>query len=402
VDRTVIILVVSLLLLNFVVVPLLGLRVGSRRRMAAEARDKAWPHLPTIDSLGSGGSGLRTDGYASVLLSRLVVQTCRVLAVERACLLVADGRDPHRMIAVVAHGLDEDLIGESVTVDGPLQAALRSGKAQRVDAPRILAAFGPGTAVAMPADAAARHLVLCAATDDRALDLDERDIALLAWLARLCAAAVEDLTIKDRLDSQLRVCTDELTAVCDFEDRVLPHSRIDAATLAAHLGTRLVLDPAALIELEIAARVSQIGRPEVPGARTPSMATGLHANILEYAERLARVPGFEVVALIVRFIPERWDGLGPQGLSGHRIPLASRILAACNAIRVLTANRADDGGTAVEIALRRIQSASGSIFDPTVVAALSHELIGDMPDLGDDTTTAADWARADAQYAGVR
>jgi response regulator RpfG family c-di-GMP phosphodiesterase len=113
------------------------------------------------------------------------------------------------------------------------------------------------------------------------------------------------------------------------------------------------------------------------------------------------VPGFEVVALIVRFIPERWDGLGPQGLSGHRIPLASRILAACNAIRVLAANRAHDG-VAVEMALRRVQAASGSIFDPTVVAALTHELVGDMPHLADDATTAADWARADAQYAGVR
>ena len=400
-DRTITILVASVLLLNFVVVPLLGARLSTRRRMAAEARERAWLHVPTIDSLGTRGSGPRTDGYASVLLSRLVVQTCRILAVERACLLVADGRDPERMIAVAEHGLDEEIIGESVTVDGPLEAALRTGQAKRVDAPGVLSAFGPGTAIAMPADASVRHLVLCAATDDRELDADERDLDLLGWLARLCAAAVKDLAIKDRLDSHLRVCTDELTAVGDFEERVGPRSRIDAARLATHLGTRLALDPAALIELEIAARVSQLGRPDVAGRRFGAMTTSRQGNILELAERLARVPGFEAVALIVRFIPERWDGLGPQGLSGHRIPLASRILAACNAIRVLAANRAHDG-VAVEMALRRVQAASGSIFDPTVVAALTHELVGDMPHLADDATTAADWARADAQYAGVR
>jgi HD-GYP domain-containing protein (c-di-GMP phosphodiesterase class II) len=401
VDRTITLLVVSMLLLNFVVLPLLGLRLRSRRRMAAEARERAWLHVPTIDSMGPRGRGPHTDGYASVLLSRLVVQTCRVMAVDRACLLVADARDPRQMVAVVAHGLDEDVIGESVTVHGPLQAALRSGKAQRVDARGLLPAFGAGSIVAMPADAAARRLILCVAAEDRELDPDERDLALLGWLAGLCAAAVGDLEIKDRLDSHLRVCTDELTAVCDFEDRIGPGSRVDAARLATHLGTRLALDPAALIELEIAARVSQLGMPDAAGQRSGAMTSSRHGSILELAERLAQVSGFEVVALIARFIPERWDGLGPQGLSGTRIPLASRILAACNAIRVLAGNRADDG-IAVEIAVRRVQSASASIFDPTVVTALTHELVGDMPELADDTTTAADWARADAQYAGVR
>jgi hypothetical protein len=368
VERTLVILLVCMLVLNFVIVPLLGLRIGSRRRMAAAA----------------SGSGLRTDGYGSILLSRLVVQACRVLGVEKACLLVADGDDPRRMIAVVGHGMDEDVIGERVILDVPLQDALLSGGAHRVDAQRLIAALGPGTAVVMPADAPSRELVLCAATSDHQRRFDQRDIALVGWLARLCASAVEDLTIKDRLDAQLRVCTEELAAVCDFEERALPPAGIDAVTLASHLGTRLVLEPGALVELEIAARVSQGGKP-----------------VAEFAERLARVPGLEAVALIVRFMPERWDGRGPHGLPGHRIPLASRILAACSAMRVLTANRAGDARTTVETALRQVQRASGTLFDPTVVAALSHELIGDMPEIGEDTTPAADWASADAQYAGV-
>jgi hypothetical protein len=405
VDRTVVILVFSLLLLNFVVVPLVGLRIGSRRRIAA---DPALPHLQLRGSVGSGAGGLATGGYGSILLSRLVVQTCRVLAVDRACLLVSRGGDRHRMIAVVAHGLDEDAIGERVAVDGPLYAALRTGKAQHVDAPRVLAAFGPGTAVAMPAIAGSRPLLLCVAVAAPALNLDDREIALLRWLARLCAGAVEDLTMKDRLDTQVRVCADELTAASDYDRTGLPDPRVDAATLAARVGTRLDLEPAALIELDIAARVSQIGRPELPRARTASIAAGVKppeatrlANTAEFAERMARLPGFEAVALIVRFIPERWDGRGPHGLPGHRIPLASRILAACNAMRVLTATRVREGGATVETALRQIQSASGMLFDPTVVAALSHELIGDMPELGGERTPAADWARADAQYAGV-
>jgi hypothetical protein len=393
VDPIVIVLVVSLLLLNFVIVPLLGLRLSSRRRLARETGQ-----LQAPVGARSAGSGLRTDGYASVLLSRLVVQTCRVLAVERACLLVADRRDPDRMIAVAAHGLDENVIGDSVTVGGPLQSALRSGTAQHADASGLLPAFGPGTAVAMPA-ASARRLVLCVATDDPELHVDERDLALLGWLARLCAAALEDWTAKDRLDSRLGLSAGGLV-VRDLGELARARLRIDVPALAARLGTRLALDPAALIELDIAARASQIGGPGIAGRRSSSMITGLHGNLLQHAERLARVPGLEVVALIVRFIPERWDGLGPQGLSGHRIPLASRILAACNKMRIVAANHAD-AATAVETALRRIQAASGSIFDPTVVAALTHELSGEVPRLEDDTTV-EEWARADAQYAAVR
>jgi len=89
------------------------------------------------------------------------------------------------------------------------------------------------------------------------------------------------------------------------------------------------------------------------------------------AELLACVPGLEVVAGIVRFHHERWDGAGyPDGLSGERIPLASRIIAVCDAYEAMTSDRAYRRAMSPEEAICELRANAGSQFDPRVVAEL--------------------------------
>jgi len=339
---------------------------------------------------------LRTDGYGPILLARLVVQACRVLAVDKACLLVRDPADPSRLIAVATHGLDADVIGRRVPREGPMDAALRTGAAQRTDSRQILEAFGRGTGVVAPLPPHSKGLgVLCAASTDPAPHFVEDRSSALRELAALCAGAVEDVTLKDRLEPAIRVCADGLAAIGGLHSRVVPHSVVDVPALAMQVSTRLGLEPGARIELELAAHVYDIGMDREDEDRF------FRTDWTESAVRLSPVPGLEVVALIVRFLGECWDGSGrPYELRGEQIPLATRILAACNALRVITTEPPYGAGASVENALRIIQSASGSVFDPTVVAALSHELIGEVPDIG-ERVPAAEWARADAQYAAV-
>ncbi len=80
---------------------------------------------------------------------------------------------------------------------------------------------------------------------------------------------------------------------------------------------------------------------------------------------LANVPGLEAVALAVRHEHERWDGDGyPDGLVGAEIPLASRIVLACDAWNALQSDRPYRAALPREDALAELRRCSGTQFDP--------------------------------------
>jgi HD-GYP domain-containing protein (c-di-GMP phosphodiesterase class II) len=79
------------------------------------------------------------------------------------------------------------------------------------------------------------------------------------------------------------------------------------------------------------------------------------------------------VGEIVRSCHERWDGTGyPDGLAGYEIPLAARIVFACDAYSAMTTDRPYRAAMSKETALEELWANAGSQFDPRVVSALSH------------------------------
>ncbi|MEA2481050.1 MAG: hypothetical protein QOJ07_2972, partial [Thermoleophilaceae bacterium] len=151
--------------------------------------------------------------------------------------------------------------------------------------------------------------------------------------------------------------------------------------LVLRVGARLGLDTVALAELEVAARLLHAARGS--------------------ASIVGELPGFQGAAVLLRFASERWDGRGADGLRGERIPLGSRVLAACAAF----ANRPEGyrsarGGDTV---LRRAQAGSGRTLDPAVVMALSVELLGPVPSIGDpgEPPDPAEWASGDRLFEGA-
>jgi two-component system cell cycle response regulator len=92
------------------------------------------------------------------------------------------------------------------------------------------------------------------------------------------------------------------------------------------------------------------------------------ASILGAAPALARV------AEIVGATHERYDGSGyPRGLAGAEIPLASRIVFACDSFDAMICER-PFGEARTEIdALRELRKCAGSQFDPQVVDAFVAE-----------------------------
>ena len=121
----------------------------------------------------------------------------------------------------------------------------------------------------------------------------------------------------------------------------------DVVELARWVGGELGLD-------RVTRTSSSSRRRCTTWARCACPADILHApRALDKAERevmgmhpvwsfeiVAAVPGLEAVAPLVRAHHERWDGTGyPDGLAGSRIPLPSRIVAACDAVGALTTDR---------------------------------------------------------------
>ena len=75
---------------------------------------------------------------------------------------------------------------------------------------------------------------------------------------------------------------------------------------------------------------------------------------------------------IVRSTHERWDGSGyPDALAGQDIPLAARVIAACNAFIAMQEQRLYRAAATREDALDQLRCSSGGQFDPQVIEALT-------------------------------
>ena len=101
----------------------------------------------------------------------------------------------------------------------------------------------------------------------------------------------------------------------------------------------------------------------------------------EGVERLLRdAPGLERLAVLVRHSHERWDGTGyPDGLRALEIPLASRIIAVCDAWDAMRTDRPYQRARSHEEAIGALVEGSGTQFDPCVVSALvSHVTRGPL------------------------
>jgi HD-GYP domain-containing protein (c-di-GMP phosphodiesterase class II) len=133
-----------------------------------------------------------------------------------------------------------------------------------------------------------------------------------------------------------------------------------------------------LDELVRAARLHDLGKVAVPDEilRKPGPLDEREwAFVRQHTlvgERILRAsPALHGVASIVRSTHERWDGVGyPDGLAGEEIPLASRIICACDAYDAMVSERTYRPAYTPQEALAELERCAGAQFDPTVVRVL--------------------------------
>jgi putative nucleotidyltransferase with HDIG domain len=166
----------------------------------------------------------------------------------------------------------------------------------------------------------------------------------------------------------------------DRADPATSRHAVEVAELVPQVGRLLGISGPELEELELAAEFHDIGKVAVPSevlckpGPLDELERAVMACHVEWgAELLRHLPDCEVIAEIVRHHHERFDGGGyPDGLTGCEIPLASRVIAACDAYGAMTSDRPYRRALAHDDALRELQDGAGTQFDPDAVDAILH------------------------------
>ena len=169
-----------------------------------------------------------------------------------------------------------------------------------------------------------------------------------------------------------------LAAAIDARDRyTLSHSE-QVVGLACDVSHRLGLSPHQVQHVRDAATVHDVGKVSIPneilfkgGALSEPEWKVMRQHPLIGEAILRRTPELTEIAPIVRHEHERWDGRGyPDGLARSAIPIASRIISACDAYAAMITERPYRAALSEAQAVATLEEEAGGQFDPDVVDAL--------------------------------
>jgi len=152
--------------------------------------------------------------------------------------------------------------------------------------------------------------------------------------------------------------------------------------LAVAVGRDLGLSDGEIATLSRASELHDIGKIAIPDAilnKTTPLDDEEWAFIRQHTilgERIvSEAPSLAPLGRLIRASHERWDGNGyPDGLAGEDIPLAARIIFACDAYDAITAERPYSPALGPETALEELRGGAGSQFDANVVDSLERVL----------------------------
>jgi putative nucleotidyltransferase with HDIG domain len=153
----------------------------------------------------------------------------------------------------------------------------------------------------------------------------------------------------------------------------------DVVGLSVAVAERLGLDEDMRRSAELGALLHDIGKIAVPseiinkpGPLDDAEWAIMKTHTVEGERMLQQVGGLLAdVGIVVRASHERWDGRGyPDGIAGEQIPVAARIVSACDAYNAMTTDRSYRKSLGLEKAVVELRANAGTQFDPAVVDAL--------------------------------
>jgi diguanylate cyclase (GGDEF)-like protein len=203
------------------------------------------------------------------------------------------------------------------------------------------------------------------------------DIRLARGVADITSLAMGNAERFAELERTYVSTVEALANALEAKDEYTSDHARALAEMTLAVGSELGLGGEDLKRLEIAALFHDIGKIGVPSEiiRKPGPLTAQERRIMakhpEIGEQILEpVPFLQPIRPIIRACHERWDGKGyPDGLAGEAIPLEARIVFVCDAYHAMTTDRPYRSALTKGEAVRRLKLASGTQFDPAIVAA---------------------------------
>jgi putative nucleotidyltransferase with HDIG domain len=167
--------------------------------------------------------------------------------------------------------------------------------------------------------------------------------------------------------------------VIEADDAYTGQHTQDVVELTVAVADRLRVDEEIRRAAEFGALLHDVGKVAIPneiinkpGPLDDEEWAIMKTHTIEGQRMLERIGGLLArVGLVVRASHERFDGGGyPDGLAGDAIPLASRIVSACDAYNAMTTDRSYRKALTTGVAVAELRANSGTQFDPQVVEAL--------------------------------
>jgi HD-GYP domain-containing protein (c-di-GMP phosphodiesterase class II) len=208
------------------------------------------------------------------------------------------------------------------------------------------------------------------------------DVVLVETIAATLGSAVHRAGLIDDLERTFTTTLSALMSTIEAKDDYTAFHEEDVAGLAERVARRLGRPPAFARDVRYAALLHDVGKVAVPseilfkpGPLSDSEWVEMRRHAAVGGELVARIDAFAHLAPAVRASHERWDGQGyPDGVAGEEIPLAARIIAACDTYDAIVTDRPYRQARSPEHARAEVTRLAGSQLDPRVVAALLEEL----------------------------
>jgi HD-GYP domain-containing protein (c-di-GMP phosphodiesterase class II) len=211
---------------------------------------------------------------------------------------------------------------------------------------------------------------------------DEADVVLVEAIAASLGAAVHRAGLIADLERTFTTTLAALTSTVEAKDDYTANHGQDVAELAERVALRMGLVSTQARDVRYAAMLHDVGKIAVPseilckpGKLTAEEWVVMRSHAAVGGELVGRIEAFAHLAPAVRASHERWDGAGyPDGLAGERIPLAARIIAACDTYDAIVTDRPYRPARTPTQASAELRRVAGSQLDRCAVDALLAEL----------------------------